>query len=128
MRKLSYKMAPRKPNEEDNNLTRMMRWEEEQGMKLSELTEAEWIGRDKPHTADNQAGSKRLPDTPESKQDVNRPKRNTKNNRGERGKDYAPKSVDARIKANIDALVLAKELRENGQSATQKQMEVLAQV
>ena len=43
MRKLSYKMAPRKPNEEDNNLTRMMRWEEEQGMKLSELTEAEWI-------------------------------------------------------------------------------------
>lgn len=36
-------MVPLKPNEEDNNLTRMMRWEEEQGMSLSELTETEWI-------------------------------------------------------------------------------------
>lgn len=43
MRELSYKMAPKDPNEEDNNLSRMIRWEKEQGMKLNELTEWEWI-------------------------------------------------------------------------------------
>ncbi len=43
MRKLSYKLAPAKPGEEDDNLSRMIRWEEAQGMKLNELTEREWI-------------------------------------------------------------------------------------
>lgn len=47
--------------------------------------------RDTTHTADNQTGSRRLPDSPESNQsgDV---KKNTRNNRSKRGTDYAPTS------------------------------------
>ena len=48
-----------------------------------------------------------------------------RNNRGERGKDYAPTSVDARIEANIKAIELAKQLIESGGQATEKQMQTL---
>lgn len=57
-------------------------------------------------------------------QGLSEPK-NTHNNRGERGKDYAPTSVDARIEANIKAIELAKQLLENGEQATEKQMQTL---
>ena len=43
MRELTYNLAPRKEGEEDDNLSRMNRWEEAQGMKLSELTDEEWV-------------------------------------------------------------------------------------
>lgn len=52
-------------------------------------------------------------------------KKNTRNNRSERGKDHAPASVDARIEANIKAIELAKQLLENGEQASKEQMEVL---
>ena len=50
---------------------------------------------------------------------------NTTNNHAERGVDYAPTSVDARIEANIKAIELANELVESGEKATPEQMRVL---
>ena len=43
MRKLTYKLAPKQPGEGDSNLDLMNRWERAQNMKLSELTEEEWL-------------------------------------------------------------------------------------
>ena len=44
MRKLTYDLAPALESEkEDTNLNRMNRWERASGMKLSELTDEEWI-------------------------------------------------------------------------------------
>ena len=54
-------------------------------------------------------------------------RKNTHNNRAERGMDYAPKGVDARIRANIKAIELAQELLESGRKATPEQMAVLRQ-
>ena len=54
-----------------------------------------------------------------------REKRNTRNNHAERGEEFAPKSVDARIDANIKAIELAHELLESGETATPEQMSVL---
>lgn len=51
--------------------------------------------------------------------------KNSRNNHSERGVDHAPKSVDARIDANIAAIELAKRLIENGEPATSEQMETL---
>lgn len=50
---------------------------------------------------------------------------NVSNNHAERGVDYAPTSVDARIEANIKAIELANELVESGEKATLEQMSVL---
>ena len=52
-------------------------------------------------------------------------RKNVRNNHGERGVDYAPKGEDARIKANIEAIELAKQLLESGESATPEQMTIL---
>lgn len=52
-------------------------------------------------------------------------RRNTKNNRAERGTDYAPKSEDARIRANIAAIELAQRLIESGEQATSEDMQWL---
>lgn len=44
MSKYTYKMAEALPSEkEDTNLNRMNQWERANGMKLSELTEREWV-------------------------------------------------------------------------------------
>lgn len=50
---------------------------------------------------------------------------NVSNNHAERGVDYAPTSVDARIEANIKAIELANELVESGEKATPEQISVL---
>lgn len=52
---------------------------------------------------------------------------NTNNNHAERGTDYAPKSVDGRIQANIKAIELMQQLIESGEKATPEQMTVLRQ-
>lgn len=52
-------------------------------------------------------------------------RKNSNNNHAERGTDYAPKGEDARIKANIEAIQLAKQLLEAGEQATPEQMAVL---
>lgn len=53
--------------------------------------------------------------------------RNQNNNHAERGTDYAPKSVDARIEANIKAIELMQQLIESGEQATPEQMATLRQ-
>ena len=53
--------------------------------------------------------------------------KNTRNNHAERGTDYAPKGVDARIEANIKAIELMQQLIESGEQATPEQMAVLRQ-
>lgn len=50
---------------------------------------------------------------------------NVSNNHAERGVDYAPTSVDARIEANIKAIELANDLVESGEKATPEKMRVL---
>lgn len=52
-------------------------------------------------------------------------RKNTHNNHGKRGMEYAPKSVDARITANIEAVELAQKLLRSGEQATPRQMAVL---
>lgn len=61
----------------------------------------------------------RLPDDA-----IDEPK-NIRNNHSDRGTNYAPTSVDARIEANIKAIELAQQLIESGEIATPKQMAVL---
>lgn len=52
-------------------------------------------------------------------------KRNERNNRNERGIDYAPKSPKARFDANIKAIKLMRQLVESEAVPTRQQMEVL---
>ncbi|WP_288717529.1 helicase-related protein [uncultured Duncaniella sp.] len=52
-------------------------------------------------------------------------RKNVRNNHAERGVDYAPKGEDARIKANIEAIELAKRLLDAGETATPEQMAIL---
>ncbi len=51
--------------------------------------------------------------------------RNIRNNRSEKGVDYAPKSPKARYDANIKAIELMQKIAERGDVATPKEMEVL---
>lgn len=53
-------------------------------------------------------------------------RKNTHNNHGKRGMEYAPKSVDARITANIESIELAQKLLRSGEQATPRQMAVLS--
>ena len=54
-------------------------------------------------------------------------KRNTRNWREKKGEDNSPKSDAARIKANIDAIKLSKEILNEGREATQAEKAILAQ-
>lgn len=54
-------------------------------------------------------------------------KRNTRNWREKKGEDNSPKSEAARIKANIDAIKLSKEILNEGREATQAEKAILAQ-
>ncbi len=79
-------------------------------------------GRGKSHTQSDTNGGGGVSGVSGKSSNV---KQNTHNNHGERGVDYAPKSVKARIQANIDALELAKRLLENGETASEEEMAVL---
>ena len=76
--------------------------------------------RDTAHISTDTERGGGVPNVSERKQRLN-----SNNNHGERGVDYAPTSIDARIEANIQAIELAKKLTENGEKATPQQMEVL---
>lgn len=52
-------------------------------------------------------------------------RKNTHNNHAERGTDYAPQSVNARIEANIAAIETMQRLIESGRQATPEDMSVL---
>lgn len=85
-------------------------------------------GRDSRNTESDGTGSKGLSRPSESKQGVTPvEKKNVNNNHAERGKDYAPKGVDARIEANIKAIELMQQLMLEGKQATPAQMKVLRQ-
>lgn len=85
-------------------------------------------GRDSRNTKSDGTGSKGLSRPSESKQGVTPgEKKNVNNNHAERGKDYAPKGVDARIDANIKAIELMQKLMQEGKQATPAQMKVLRQ-
>lgn len=53
--------------------------------------------------------------------------KNTRNNRNKVGAEVAPKSDEARYKANIEAIRTLKKLQESGEAASPKDMEVLRQ-
>ena len=76
--------------------------------------------RDTAHISTDTERGGGVPNVSERKQRLN-----SNNNHGERGVDYAPTSIDARIEANIQAIELAKKLTENGEKATLQQMKVL---
>lgn len=42
-RELRYNLAPKAPGEVDSNRDVMNRWERAQGMKMSDLTDEEWL-------------------------------------------------------------------------------------
>lgn len=85
-------------------------------------------GRDSRNTESDGTGSEGLSRPSESKQGVTpAEKKNVNNNHAERGKDYAPKGVDARIDANIKAIELMQKLMQEGKQATPAQMKVLRQ-
>lgn len=85
-------------------------------------------GRDSRNTKSDGTGSEGLSRPSESKQGVTpAEKKNVNNNHAERGKDYAPKGVDARIDANIKAIELMQKLMQEGKQATPAQMKVLRQ-
>lgn len=85
-------------------------------------------GRDSRNTESDATGSEGLSRPSESKQGVTpAEKKNVNNNHAERGKDYAPKGVDARIDANIKAIELMQKLMQEGKQATPAQMKVLRQ-
>ena len=51
--------------------------------------------------------------------------KNTRNNRNERGIDYAPRSPKARYAANVKAIKLMRQLMNSGEQPTREQMEIL---
>ena len=51
--------------------------------------------------------------------------KNTRNNRNERGIDYAPRSPKARYSTNVKAIKLMRQLMNSGEQPTREQMEVL---
>jgi N12 class adenine-specific DNA methylase len=81
------------------------------------------------HPGNDEGGSERVSGSIESEKRLKpvapAERMNTHNNRAERGTDYAPKGVDARIKANIAAIELMKRLTETGEAASPAQMAVL---
>lgn len=88
-------------------------------------------GRDRVDTLSDQKRGSSVPRQHESEQGLNplpaSERKNTRNNRAERGTDYAPKGVDSRIRANIRAIELSHTLLESGRHATPEEMAVLRQ-
>lgn len=86
-------------------------------------------GRDSGHPVPDEKRGGGLSEPPEGIPVAERPaegeRKNVRNNRAERGTDYAPKGEDARIKANIEAIELSQRLLESGETATAEQMAVL---
>lgn len=86
-------------------------------------------GRDSGHPVPDEKRGGGLSEPPEGIPVAERPaegeRKNGRNNRAERGTDYAPKGEDARIKANIEAIELSQRLLESGETATPEQMAVL---
>ena len=106
-----------------------------QGIKPDNATDADIDATDLPEAVKDKAkkalhGSASMTDNmalteAKKRMSANTVRKNTHNNRGERGKEYAPSSVDGRIKANIEAIELAQDLLRSGEQATPEQMATL---
>lgn len=94
-------------------------------------------GYDNNNPADNEDGSGGLaernaeqlnqPSSETKKPQTPAVKKNTRNNRVERGEDYAPKTPAARFNANVAAIKKMRELTEAGLQASKEDMAVLRQ-
>ena len=106
-----------------------------QGIKPDNATDADIDATDLPKAVKDKAkkalhGSASMTDNmalteAKKRMSANTVRKNTHNNHGERGKEYAPASVDGRIKANIEAIELAQDLLRSGEQATPEQMATL---
>lgn len=94
------------------------------------------VGRSGKNTMSDTSGGSRLSELSDGKLDVKPSKsefapladselKNTHNNHAARGIDYAPKSTNARIEANIKAIETMQRLVESGEPATPEDMSVL---
>lgn len=94
------------------------------------------VGRSGKSTMSDTSGGSRLSELSDGKLDVKPSKsefapladserKNTHNNHAARGIDYAPKSTNARIEANIKAIETMQRLIESGEPATPEDMSVL---
>lgn len=121
---------------EDNQRTRRENRKSDDGVSQRESSERRTVDnrqldRDIEERRSERQGDKRVQSrNAEERSSTERPsgrlsRLNVSNNHAERGVDYAPTSVDARIEANIKAIELANELVESGEKATPEQMSVL---
>ena len=121
---------------EDNQRTRRKNRKSDDGVSQRESSERRTVDngqldRDIKERRSERQGDKRVQSrNAEERSSTERPsgrlsRLNVSNNHAERGVDYAPTSVDARIEANIKAIELANELVESGEKATPEQMSVL---
>ena len=123
-------------NNEDNQRTRRENRKSDDGVSQRESSISRSVNERQLDTNTEERGSERQGDkrvqsrNAEERSSTERPsgrlsRLNVSNNHAERGVDYAPTSVDARIEANIKAIELANELVESGEKATPEQMSVL---
>lgn len=121
---------------EDNQRTRRENRKSDDGVSQRESSERRTVDnrqldRDIEERRSERQGDSRVQNgNAEERSSTERPsgrlqRLNVSNNHAERGVDYAPTSVDARIEANIKAIELANELVESGEKATPRQMSVL---
>lgn len=121
---------------EDNQRTRRENRKSDDGVSQRESSERRTVDnkqldRDIEERRSERQGDKRVQSrNAEERSSTERPsgrlsRLNVSNNHAERGVDYAPTSVDARIEANIKAIELANELVESSEKATPEQMSVL---
>lgn len=99
----------------------------EEGGQPKQTTSSEGVGQENRGTDTDGGGNRTQSDRPLQSGLQRLNPKNTRNNHAERGTDYAPKSVDARIEANIKAIELMQQLIESGEQATPEQMAVLRQ-
>lgn len=94
---------------------------------VSQRPDGRGMDRRDPGYSDNDTErSRRVSESAEVEPSIGEAK-NLNNNHAERGIDYAPKGVDSRIKANLNAIQLMQELTESGKKASQSDMQVLRQ-
>ena len=121
---------------EDNQRTRRENRKSDDGVSQRESSERRTVDnrqldRDIEERRSERQGNSRVQSrNAEERSSTERPsgrlsRLNVSNNHAERGVDYAPTTVDARIEANIKAIELANELVESGEKATPEQMSVL---
>lgn len=119
------------PNDIDNGQRKNTNREVGEGTQHEDVRPAgESMARhDNGNPSSDKTGSDRTTAKHESAKQVKKPvvKKNTRNNHVERGASFAPTANGERIKANIAAIRLMKQLAESGKEATKEDMAVLRQ-